>query len=151
MGFWEVVRNLRTIRRLFRTVESDILSWQPDAVVLVDYPGFNLRMAKFLHTHGIRVFYYISPQIWAWKKGRVKKIQRYVDRMFVILPFEKEFYAKAGVEVDFVGHPLLDVIEEVGEKQTEKAIIALLPGSRKQEINRMLPTMLQLLSPIPES
>ena len=149
MGFWEVIRNLRTIRKLFKTVESDILSWQPDAVVLVDYPGFNLRIARFLHKRGIRVFYYISPQVWAWKKGRVKKIQRFVDRMFVILPFEQEFYAKEGVEVDFVGHPLLDVIGDGEEKTTARPIIALLPGSRKQEISRMLPVMLQLIPRFP--
>jgi len=150
MGFWEVLRNIRTIRRLFRTVEADIVQWQPDAVVLVDYPGFNLRLAPFLKQLGIRIFYYISPQVWAWKKGRVKKIQAFVDRMFVILPFEKVFYANEGVEVDFVGHPLLDEISRLqmgnatlsnpGSPKT----IALLPGSRKQEIKRMLPLMLEL-------
>lgn len=150
MGFWEVIRNLRTIRKLFKTVESDILSWQPDAVLLVDYPGFNLRIARFLSERGIRVFYYISPQVWAWKKGRVKKIRQYVERMFVILPFEQEFYAKEGVEVDFVGHPLLDVIDEQVESNSQdKPIIALLPGSRKQEITRMLRPMLGLVSRFP--
>ncbi|MEM7371622.1 MAG: lipid-A-disaccharide synthase [Bacteroidota bacterium] len=151
MGFWEVIRNLRTIRQLFQTVQSDILSWQPDAVLLVDYPGFNLRMARFLFERGIRVFYYISPQVWAWKKGRVKKIRQYVERMFVILPFEQDFYAREGVEVDFVGHPLLDVIEEQTEtRSNSKPIIALLPGSRKQEISRMLKPMLALVSRFPD-
>ncbi|MEM7656344.1 MAG: lipid-A-disaccharide synthase [Bacteroidota bacterium] len=149
MGFWEVIRNLRTIRKLFQTVQADLLSWKPDAIVLVDYPGFNLRIAAFASKLGIPVLYYISPQLWAWKKGRVKKIQRFVDRLFVILPFEKEFYAKEGVEVEFVGHPLLDVIDEVGDTRREDDLIALLPGSRKQEINRLLPLMLKLPSHFP--
>ena len=150
MGFWEVIKNLRTIRALFKTVKADIQSWQPDAVILVDYPGFNLRIARFIHDLGIRVFYYISPQVWAWKKGRVKTIKAYVDRMFVILPFEKEFYAREGVEVDFVGHPLLDVIENTNKEPGPRPIIALLPGSRKQEIKRMLPVMLKMIPRFPE-
>lgn len=149
MGFWEILKNLGTIRRLFRTVKNDILSWEPDAVVLVDYPGFNLRMTKFIKALGIPVIFYISPQLWAWKKGRVKTIKRFVDRMMVILPFEKDFYAKEGVEVDFVGHPLLDVIEESPDVPISKPIVALLPGSRKQEIKRMLPVMLELPKKFP--
>jgi lipid-A-disaccharide synthase len=149
MGFWEVIRNVRTIRKLFRTVKADLLSWQPDAIVLVDYPGFNLRIARFAADLGIPVLYYISPQLWAWKKGRVKKIQQYVDGMYVILPFEKDFYAKEGVEVDFVGHPLLDVIETEQAVSPKKPIVALLPGSRKQEIQRLLPLMLRLPSHFP--
>jgi lipid-A-disaccharide synthase len=145
MGFWEVITHLRTIRRLFRKVKADIQDWQPDAVVLVDYPGFNLRMAPFLQDLGIPVFYYISPQVWAWKKGRVKKIRKFVDKMMVILPFEKAFYAKEGVEVEFVGHPLLDAIgdPEPPRPPAEAFTVALLPGSRKQEIRRMLPVMLK--------
>ena len=151
MGFWEVIKNLGTIRKLFKTVKTDIQQWQPDAVILVDYPGFNLRMARFIHELGIRVFYYISPQVWAWKKGRVKKINAYVDRMFVILPFEKDFYAKEGIKVDFVGHPLLDVIASPQEKPTvQRPLIALLPGSRKQEIQRMLPVMLEMVPRFPD-
>lgn len=154
MGFWEVIKNLGTIRRLFRTVKADIQTWKPDAVVLIDYPGFNLRMAKFIQKLGIKVFYYISPQLWAWKKGRVKTIRQYVDRMWVILPFEEAFYAKEGVAVDFVGHPLLDVIGTSGEQEKalpDQPVIALLPGSRKQEIQRMLPTMLQVIDHFPEA
>lgn len=150
MGFVEVVQNLGTIRRLFRTVKEDLQQWQPDAVVLVDYPGFNLRMAKFIHGLGIPVYYYISPQVWAWKKGRVKKIRAFVDRMLVILPFEQAFYEAEGVEVSFVGHPLLDVIGEQAFSQTETPTIALLPGSRKQEISRLLPLMLEVVDQFPD-
>jgi lipid-A-disaccharide synthase len=149
MGFWEVIRNLKTIRQLFKTVKADIEAWQPDAVILIDYPGFNLRMAKYLNKKGIRVIYYISPQVWAWKKGRVKTIRRFVDQMMVILPFEKDFYQNEGVEVDFVGHPLLDEIENNPNPEAKKPIIALLPGSRKQEIRRMLPVMLEVIPHFP--
>ena len=160
MGFVQVVRNLKTIRGIFKDVKKALLEFQPEAIILIDYPGFNLRIAKFCKEHGIKVLYYISPQVWAWKKSRVKKIQRDVDRMFVILPFEKEFYRKEGVEVDFVGHPLLDEIAEghyrgkeirkelLGEKEQ---LIALLPGSRKQEISRMLPKMLEVQSDFPKA
>lgn len=150
MGFWEVIRNIRTIRKLFTTVKKDIEEWQPDAVILVDYPGFNLRIAKFIKGLGIRVFYYISPQIWAWKKGRVKTIRKYVDQMMVILPFEQEFYANESVEVHFVGHPLLDEIQLADPPEKEHPVIALLPGSRKQEISRMLPVMLTVVGKFPE-
>lgn len=149
MGFWEIIKNLRTIRQLFANVKADISLWKPDAVILIDYPGFNLRMAKYLHQLGIKVIFYISPQVWAWKKGRVKQIKAYVDKMMVILPFEKEFYAKEGVEVDFVGHPLLDVIEDK-DHASQAPIVAILPGSRKQEIKRMLPTMLEMIPHFPE-
>ncbi|MEO0897843.1 MAG: lipid-A-disaccharide synthase [Bacteroidota bacterium] len=151
MGFVEVVSNLSTIRQLFRKVEADIQEFQPDAVLLVDYPGFNLRIAKFIKKLGIPVVFYISPQVWAWKKNRVKTIKEFTDRMMVILPFEKEFYQKEGLEVDFVGHPLLDVIQEPEvQKSDKKSVIALLPGSRKQEISRMLPDMLQLIPQFPD-
>ncbi len=151
MGFVEILRNINKIRKLFRTIKSDIINWKPDAVVLIDYPGFNLRMAKFIHQLGIKVLYYISPQVWAWKKGRVKKIKKYTDRMLVILPFEQAFYAREGVEVDFVGHPLLDVIDlqTNAQEAAGKPIVALLPGSRKQEIHRMLPVMLALADHFP--
>lgn len=153
MGFLEVIQNLGTIRRLFRTVEADILAWKPDVVVLIDYPGFNLRLAKWLHKQGIRVFYYISPQLWAWKKGRIEKVRAYIDRMYVILPFEKDFYAKEGIEVEFHGHPLLDAVADFTptkpiEKQ-EKPLIAILPGSRTQEIKKMLPLMLKMTAYFP--
>ncbi|MEZ4851644.1 MAG: lipid-A-disaccharide synthase [Bacteroidia bacterium] len=150
MGFWEVITNLKTIRQLFRTVKEDIEQWQPDAVVLIDYPGFNLRMAKYLKEKGLRIIYYISPQVWAWKKGRVKTIRQYVDQMLVILPFEKDFYKKEGVDVDFVGHPLLDEIECYTDTGKKAPIVALLPGSRQQEIKRMLPVMLKMIPQFPD-
>lgn len=150
MGFWEVIKNLATIRRLFKKVKADIQIWKPDAVVLVDYPGFNLRMAPFIKELGIPVFYYISPQLWAWKKGRKETIRNFVDRMFVILPFEKEFYQNEGIEVEFVGHPLLDALPDFKEKEKTKKTVALLPGSRSQEIKRMLPLMLELPEHFPE-
>ncbi|MEM6262019.1 MAG: lipid-A-disaccharide synthase [Bacteroidota bacterium] len=153
MGFWEVIKNLGTIRKLFRLVKEDIRHWKPDAVVLVDYPGFNMRMMPFLKKLGIPIYYYISPQVWAWKKGRVKKIKQYADRMLVILPFEQEFYQKEGIQVDFVGHPLLDEVPLQGPKSTpdRNPVIALLPGSRKQEISRMLPIMLEATSSFPSA
>lgn len=148
MGFIEVVMNLRTIARNFKACKADILAFQPDVLVLIDYPGFNLRMAKWAHEQGIRVVYYISPQLWAWKAGRIKQVRAFVDQMLVILPFEKDWYNKRGVEVDFVGHPLLDAIDpnapapNLGIELDGRPIIAMLPGSRKQEIDRMLPVML---------
>jgi len=156
MGFTEVLLNLRTILNNLSFCKKDIEAFDPDVVILVDYPGFNLRVAKFAHQKGLKVFYYISPQIWAWKQSRVHDIKKYVDRMFVILPFEKEFYLNHGMEVDFVGHPLHDAIAgdlslaASGDfKEThhlgEKSIIALLPGSRKQEIERVLPVMLTVI------
>ena len=150
MGFAEVIRNLGTIRALFRTVENDLRAWQPDAIVLVDYPGFNLRIAPFAKKLGIPVLYYISPQLWAWKKGRIRTIRQYVDRMFVILPFEKDFYAGEGVDVDFPGHPLLDAIGNQEVVTREEDLIALLPGSRGQEIGKMLPVMLAVAARHPE-
>lgn len=150
MGFVEVIRHLGTIRELFRRLKADATAWKPDAVVLVDYPGFNLRMAPFFKEMGIPVYYYISPQVWAWKKGRVKKIKQFVDRMFVILPFEQPFYEKEGLAVEYVGHPLLDAIGEIHRVPESPPIIAVLPGSRKQEISRMLPTMLAMVKEFPE-
>ncbi len=160
MGFVEVLMNIRTISRNISFCKKDILSFQPDVLILVDYLGFNLRIAEFIHKQGIRVVYYISPQVWAWKKSRVHKIKRVVDKMLVILPFEKEFYAKYGVEVDFVGHPLLDELKEQPKVSREeflrknnladKPIVALLPGSRKQEIGKMLRVMLKVAGDFPE-
>ena len=166
MGFLEVAKNIRTILNNLKFCKQDISQYQPDVLILVDYPGFNLRIADWAKREGIRVFYYISPQIWAWKEGRVERIRRDVERMFVILPFEKDFYKKHNVEVDFVGHPLLDVIasssseiskmsDHLRESSTEssdtfevsddRAVIALLPGSRQQEIRRMLNVMLEVV------
>lgn len=157
MGFVEVLFNLRTIVRNLSFCKRDIERFQPDVLVLVDYPGFNLRIAKYAHKKSIKVVYYISPQVWAWKKNRVFSLKKYVDRMLVILPFEQPFFEKYGMEVDFVGHPLLDALQQhrdlAEEEQShpdERAIVALLPGSRKQEIKRMLPLMCRLASLFPE-
>ncbi|MCS7073930.1 MAG: lipid-A-disaccharide synthase, partial [Bacteroidia bacterium] len=150
MGFWEVITHLPTIWKLFSLVENDIIRYQAEAVVLIDYPGFNLRLAKFLKKQGIRVLYYISPQLWAWKKGRIQIIRDCVERLYCILPFEKDFYAKENLEVDYVGHPLLDALtsQSIQPLYSEK-VIALLPGSRKQEISRMLPVMLETTTHFP--
>lgn len=158
MGFLEVAMNIRTILGNMKFCKADILEWKPDVIILVDYPGFNLRIAKWAKENGIRVFYYISPQIWAWKEKRVHGIKATVDRMFVILPFEKTFYEKYNYEVDFVGHPLLDVVSNYKvnpdfvekNKLDDRPIIALLPGSRKQEINTILSEMLEVVDEFPE-
>jgi lipid-A-disaccharide synthase len=159
MGFLEVVKNLRTILRNMDFCKKDILAFQPDVLILIDYPGFNLRIAKWTKQHNIRVFYYISPQIWAWHTSRVHQIKQNVARMYVILPFEKDFYKKYNYEVDFVGHPLLDAIKQYApnpyfyqenDLYKDKKIIALLPGSRKQEIKKILPTMLDAASQFPD-
>lgn len=150
MGFVEVLMNLRTIMRNFRLCKAQIAEFKPDALILIDYPGFNLRMAKWAHEKKIKVIYYISPQVWAWKKSRVKIIRRTVNEMFTILPFEKEFYSKHGMNVRYEGHPLIDAVEDFKNNNTqtdwndsEKPILALLPGSRKQELKKMLPLMLE--------
>lgn len=158
MGFWEVATNLRTIFRNLDFCKKDILEWQPHVVILVDYPGFNLRIAKFLKQQSIKCYYYISPQVWAWKQGRVKQIRRDVDRMFVILPFEEDFYQERNYKVDFIGHPLLDALDNRAPAQDfrqqhgldDRLIIALLPGSRQQEIAKMLPILLQAQAHFPE-
>ena len=160
MGFLEVAMNLRTILKNISFCKQDIEEYRPDILVLIDYPGFNLRIAEFAIKLGIKVVYYISPQLWAWKEGRVKTIQKYVDEMLVILPFEKEFYQKHQVHVHFVGHPLLDAISDLKpiDLQTFKSennlngkeIIALLPGSRKQEVEKMLAIMLSVRPYFPE-
>lgn len=158
MGFVEVALNIRTILGNFKTCKADILEFKPDALILVDYPGFNLRMAKWAKAEQFKVFYYISPQLWAWHSSRVHGIKENIDRMFVILPFEQEFYAGYDYEVDFVGHPLLDVVEDYqpkldlgkGYNLSDKKLIAILPGSRRQEISRMLPTMLEMAGAFPD-
>ncbi|MDX5326982.1 MAG: lipid-A-disaccharide synthase [Bacteroidota bacterium] len=160
MGFFEVVANLKTILRNIKFCKEDLVQWNPDVLVLIDYPGFNLRIAKFARENGIRVNYYISPQIWAWKQKRVYDIKRDVDRMLVILPFEKAFYRDFEMEVDFVGHPLLDAIEGYQKEDEQvvreslglddRPVIALLPGSRKQEISTLLPLILSLVKNYPE-
>jgi len=161
MGFWEVAKSLRTILKNIAICKIDILLYEPNVIVLVDYPGFNLRIAKFAKEQNIRVVYYVSPQIWAWKKNRVHKIKRDVDTMITILPFEKDFYAKYNYEAHYVGHPLLDVLNDDAKhddwqifkesyKLDERPIIAVLPGSRKQELQKMLPVMLQMVEQFPE-
>ena len=146
MGFVEVLKNIRTILNNLDFCKKDILEYKPDVLILVDYPGFNLRIAKWAKQQGLKVIYYISPQVWAWKESRVKAIKRDVDKMLVILPFEKEYYKKWDYEVEYVGHPLADVIDNFvpGKKIFEgKKIVALLPGSRQQEILKKLPVMLE--------
>ncbi len=161
MGFVEVVANLRTVLSNLSLCKKDIANWKPDAVILVDYPGFNLRIAKFAKGLGLKVYYYISPQVWAWKKSRIKTMRRVLDKLFVILPFEKPFYDKHSMEVEYPGNPLLDEIAEYSQTQDKdaflkanglgaKPIIALLPGSRTQEIKKMLPVQLSLVDKFPE-
>lgn len=151
MGFFEVLKHLPTILNNIAFCKKDILAYQPDVVILIDYPGFNFRLFKFLKENKLKIFYYISPQLWAWKTGRVYKVKEYVDRMFVIFPFEKEFYERYGVKVDFVGHPLLDELKGLENKPpSSDKLIALLPGSRKQEISYLLPEYLKVIPEFPE-
>jgi len=154
MGFLEVVQNLFTILHNFKLCKQQIQDFNPDVLILVDYPGFNLKMAKFAHKIGIRTFYYISPKIWAWKQKRVYTIKENVERMFCILPFEVDFYKKFDVKVDYIGNPLMDAIQEHKDRRQksseESKIIALLPGSRKQELQHILPDMLSVIPNFPE-
>lgn len=156
MGFIEVVKNLRTILNNLRFCKEDIIAWRPEVIVLIDYPGFNLRIAQWAKENGFKVVYYISPQVWAWKESRVKLIRKVVDKMIVILPFEKEFYqTKWDYKVEYVGHPLAQVIEDFlknreRENLYSKPVVALLPGSRKQEVSVKLPVMLQAAKAFPE-
>jgi lipid-A-disaccharide synthase len=182
MGFAEVLMNLRTIFRNLDFAKKDILAYQPDALILIDYPGMNMRIAKWAHEQNrtasappasasapqasasaaphraFPIIYYISPQVWAWKEGRVKQIREHVDKMLVILPFEKAFYKKWNFEVEYVGHPLVEVVDGVraqaatkpANSQFTKPVIALLPGSRKQEILKKLPVMLQASNLFPD-
>ena len=157
MGFVEVLKNIRTIFKNIAFCKQDILEFKPEILILVDYPGFNLRIADWAKQQGIRVFYYISPTIWAWKENRVEIIKRSVEKMFVILPFEVAVYKKHNYNADYVGHPLLDAIEQeksnLPDRATfikknnldERPIIAVLPGSRKQEIERMFSIMLNVV------
>lgn len=155
MGFAEVLMNLRTIFRNLAFCKEDILQHQPDALILIDYPGFNLRIAKWAKQQGLKVIYYISPQVWAWKEGRVKTMKQCIDKMLVILPFEKEYYkSKWDWAVEYVGHPLAGVVGShksgVGSQElSDKPIVALLPGSRKQEILKKLPIMLEVSKSYP--
>jgi len=153
MGFIEVALNLRTILNNLKFCKEDILQFKADVLVLVDYAGFNLRIAKWAKPLGYKIVFYISPQVWAWKENRVKDIKTNVDKMLVILPFEKDFYHKWNYEVEYVGHPLVQVIDSFKKEQLQKGtssisrdkpVIALLPGSRKQELIKKLPVMLEV-------
>jgi len=153
MGFVEVIKHLPTIFRNIKFCKQDILDYKPDALILIDYPGFNLQLIKWAKENSLKVIFYISPQVWAWKEGRVGAIKKYVDKLLVILPFEKEFYKKWNYEVEYVGHPLVEVIEDYEQQHSniiKQNIIALLPGSRKQEIKRKLPVMLSTTKHFPD-
>lgn len=156
MGFLEVVANLNAIRKKISFCKKDLLNFAPDALILIDYAGFNMRIAKFASEHNIPVHYYISPKIWAWNQKRAYKIKRYVDFMYVILPFEQDFYQQYGYEVEYVGNPLLDAIRQFEPDITfknnfpDKPIIALLPGSRKQEVVQMLEKLSSLVAVYPD-
>ena len=160
MGFLEVIRNLGTILKNISFCKQDIKAFSPDALILIDFPGFNMRIAKYFNQYSFPVLYYIAPQVWAWKENRVEAIKKYVDKLYVILPFEKEFLKKHGLESNYMGHPLLEHILNFKDKESvsksrfvekyglevEKPIISLLPGSRKQEIDKNLPVMLRAVS-----
>jgi lipid-A-disaccharide synthase len=163
MGFTEVLMNLRTIFKNLAFCKEDILQYKPDTLILIDYPGFNLRIAKWAKEQGLRVIYYIRPQVWAWKEGRVKMMKECIDKMLVILPFEKDYFKnKWNWEVEYVGHPLVEVVEKFSVNSPESGIIisrlttqdsrfiALLPGSRKQEILKKLPVMLEVSKSFPD-
>ena len=157
MGFLEVLLNIRTIFKNIRSCKENLLNFKPDLLILVDYPGFNLRIAKWAKSNGICVYYYISPQIWAWKESRIHQIKKTVERMYCILPFEKDFYMKHSLNVSYLGHPLLDEVNKFKilnnnslELENKRPILAILPGSRKQEIERKSPLMLAASSQFPE-
>jgi len=161
MGFIEVIKNLGIILKNLKFCKADIAAFKPDVIVLIDYPGFNLRIAEWARKNGYKIIYYISPQVWAWKESRVKQIRKSVDKMLVILPFEKDFYNKWNFEVEYVGHPLADVVSSVQSNiipvpetafspLNEKNIVALLPGSREQEVLKKLPVMLEVSRDFPD-
>jgi len=157
MGFLEVFLNIRTIFKNIRSCKENLLNFKPDLLILVDYPGFNLRIAKWAKSKGICVYYYISPQIWAWKESRIHLIKKTVEKMYCILPFEKDFYMKHSLNVSYLGHPLLDEVNKFKilndnslELENKRPILAILPGSRKQEIERKLPLMIAASSQFPE-
>lgn len=165
MGFAEVAKNLGTILQNLKFCKQDILQFNPDALILIDYPGFNLRIARWAKQHGLKVIYYISPQVWAWKEDRVRSMKKNIDKMIVIIPFEKDYFKnKWNWDVEYVGHPLVEVIESyksgVGSEESTKRnspltthhspLIALLPGSRKQEIAKKLPIMLEVSRSFPD-
>lgn len=162
MGFVAVLMNIRTLAKNMKLCKSQIIEYKPDVVILIDYPGFNLRIAKYVKGLGIKVFYYISPKIWAWNESRVEKIKSFVDRMYIIFPFEVDFYRKHGVEVEYHGNPLVDEIErkKTGFSTREdlrkslgiddRPVVALLAGSRGHEIKHILPQMVKMVKYFPE-
>lgn len=158
MGFVEVVANLNTILKNIKKAKQDILAFKPDVIILIDFPGFNMKIAQFAKHENIKVFYYISPKVWAWNQRRVLNIKKYVDRMFCILPFEVAFYKRWGMDVDYVGNPILDAIAEskpddqfkLNHHLDVRPLIALLPGSRKQELDRVLPEMVKTADRFPD-
>lgn len=156
MGFWEAATSVLKFRGYLKECQRDLLAYKPDVLILIDYAGFNLRVAKFAKEHGMKVFYYISPKIWAWNQGRVHTVKKLVDKMFVILPFEQEFYQRFGYDVDYIGNPTADAVGEHQKSDDfyqrhnldpQRPIIAVLPGSRKQEIEEMLYEMVAILPP----
>ena len=155
MGFLEVAMNIFTILGFMKRCKKDLLESNPDLVIFIDYPGFNIPMARFAKHHGYKTIFYISPQVWAWKEKRVAILKQVIDKMLVILPFEKDFYKKWDYAVDYVGHPLVQVVDEFKKAnptivKTSNLSIALLPGSRLQEISKKLPIMLELTQKFPE-
>lgn len=162
MGFWEVLKNLKTILSQISLCKKDIMQYKPDVVILIDYAGFNLRIAKFAKCNNIKTFYYIAPKVWAWKESRVKKIRRYVDELFVIFPFEVEYFKERGVKAYYFGNPIMDAMQENKDKELSKEdfiktnnldnkpIIALLAGSRHAEIDYNLPFMVEVANHFPQ-
>jgi len=158
MGFAEVLANLNTISKKLKQCRQDILQFKPDVIILIDYAGFNLRIAKFAKANGLKVFWYISPKVWAWNQNRALKLKANIDKMFVILPFEKEFFRKFNWEVDYVGNPVLDAVKihqpnpeflRQNNFGTGSPLVALLPGSRKQELQMVVPLMALVASALP--
>ncbi|MBN2190892.1 MAG: lipid-A-disaccharide synthase [Candidatus Aureabacteria bacterium] len=152
IGFVEVLRHIRYFRKVFSSVAGIIRSERPDVVILVDYPGFNMRLAKVVKKMGIKVLYYISPQVWAWKRNRVVKMAEIADKLMVIFPFEKEYYEKTSLDVEFIGHPLVDILKERMKKEAffdmlgfspDRKLIGILPGSRENEVKKLLPVILR--------
>lgn len=152
MGVLDVLKNLPTIARKIKLCKQSILSYKPDAILLVDYPGFNLKIAKFAHEHGIPVYYYIAPKVWVWKKNRIKQIQAYVDKLLVIFPFEKAFFEAYNIDTTYVGNPLTEQLADIPRTpwETRDNILALIPGSRQQEVKKNLPKMLAIAKRFPE-
>jgi lipid-A-disaccharide synthase len=152
MGFWEVIKNIGTITGFLKKCKSDIIDYQPDVLILIDYAGFNMRMARFAKEHNFKTFYYISPKVWAWNQKRALKIKKYIDQLYVIFPFEVSFFKKYNYQAHYVGNPLLDAIADFKpnpnflsvNRLNNKPIVALLPGSRRQEVEQMLSVMLSL-------